>query len=138
MTIYKSKLGFATVFPLAVALLILVWVCISSHIWSPAVIVCPVGVFVIYLCRTTYYTISGNTLNVRCGFVVNTDIDIDKINSITDTNSALSAPAWSLDRIEIFYNTFDSIVISPPDKAQFIADLQAINPNITMTLKNKK
>jgi len=46
------------------------------------------------------------------------------------TNSILSAPALSFDRIEIFYNRFDSIVISPGDNAAFIADLKEINSAI--------
>jgi hypothetical protein len=30
------------------------------------------------------------------------------------------------------------VMISPPDKVQFVADLQAINPNITIAWKIKK
>ncbi|MDB5003193.1 MAG: hypothetical protein JWQ34_1418 [Mucilaginibacter sp.] len=74
---------------------------IVSHIWDALAINLLVCVFIAYLYTTTYYTITGNTLNVHCGFFYNTDIDIASIKLITETNSVLSAPAFSLDRIEI-------------------------------------
>jgi len=40
---------------------------------------------------------------------------------------------FSLDRLEIFYNRFDSVVISPEDKAGFIAELTKLNPEIEVT-----
>lgn len=138
MTVYKSKLGFATMLPLIGIVFTLSAVSISQHTWVPLVCIIALGAILLYSFRSTYYTIKDNTLNIHAGFMINTDIDIDKIKSIAETNSVLSAPAWSLDRIEIFYNTFDSVVISPPDKLQFIADLQAINPAITFEPKNKK
>ncbi|MFC3199468.1 PH domain-containing protein [Parapedobacter deserti] len=49
---------------------------------------------------------------------------------IEETRTLISAPAPSLDRLEIFYNKFDSIVISPKDKQGFIADLLKLNPEI--------
>jgi hypothetical protein len=91
--------------------------------------------FAVYLIATTYYTITGNILNVHCGFFYNTDIDIATIKSIAETNSAFSAPALSLDRIEILYNKYDSIVISPPNKTEFIAALKAINGRIEIKTK---
>jgi hypothetical protein len=42
----------------------------------------------------------------------------------------MSSPALSLDRIEIFYNKFDSVIISPKNKADFVAELKSINPAI--------
>lgn len=42
----------------------------------------------------------------------------------------LSSPALSLDRLEVFYNKFDSVIISPQNKEDFIVALQNINPAI--------
>jgi hypothetical protein len=111
---------------------------IVSHIWSALAINLLVCAFIAYLYTTTYYTITGNILNVHCGFFYNTDIDIASIKSIAETNSVLSAPALSLDRIEIFYNKYDSIVISPLNKTDFIAALKDINNTIEIKLKEKK
>ena len=66
-------------------------------------------------------------LKVKCSFFV---IDIATITKIENTNSVLSAPALSMDRIEVFYNKYDSVVISPGDKAGFIARLKETNPEV--------
>ncbi|WP_333876952.1 PH domain-containing protein [Flavobacterium sp.] len=59
-------------------------------------------------------------------------IDIMKIKKIYSTNNPLSSPALSLDRIAVTYNTFDEILISPKNRAEFIAELLKINPNIVV------
>lgn len=138
MTVYKSKLGYAIGLPLIGIVFSLSAVSIAHHTWVPLVSIVLVGAILFYGFKSTYYTIDGRTLNIHAGFMINTDIDISKIKSVTKTNSAWSAPAWSLNRIEIAYNTYDSIIISPPDIDQFVADLQAINPAITFEAKNKK
>jgi hypothetical protein len=138
MTVYRSKISSFIILSAAVPILAVGAFYISYQSWGPLGFLSLIITFVIYLYRTTYYAIKGNTLNVHSGFMINTDINIGKIKTITETSTILSAPAWSTDRIEIFYNIFDSIVISPPDKARFVADLQAINPAITMKWKDKK
>ena len=50
-------------------------------------------------------------------------ISLKDITQITPTNSKLSAPALSLDRIEITYKG-GSIVISPKDKDRFYYAIQ--------------
>ncbi|WP_188747554.1 PH domain-containing protein [Parapedobacter defluvii] len=49
---------------------------------------------------------------------------------IEETRNPISAPAPSLYRLEIFYNRFYSIAISPKDKPEFIANLIKLNPEI--------
>jgi hypothetical protein len=58
------------------------------------------------------------------------NIDIHQIKRIEETNSPLSSPAASFDRIEITYNKFDSVIISPKEKLGFIQDILQINPSI--------
>ncbi len=51
---------------------------------------------------------------------------------ITETNSILSAPAASLDRIAIYLRRqYSPVIISPENKNEFIEELQSINPDIT-------
>ena len=57
---------------------------------------------------------------------------------LTETNNLLSSPATSIDRIEILYNKFDIILVSPKDKSEFIKNLTAINSNIEVKLKGEK
>ena len=57
---------------------------------------------------------------------------------ITETNNALSSPATSLDRLEITYGKFDSVIISPKQKQEFINDITTLNPNVEVKFKNKR
>jgi hypothetical protein len=50
---------------------------------------------------------------------------------------ALSAPATSFDRLEILYNSFDTVIISPKDKSGFITHMKTINPSIEVDEKRK-
>ncbi len=77
----------------------------------------------------TYYLIDKDTLKIHCGFFNFKPIDISKVEKITKTNSILSSPAPSFDRIEVYYGD-NSIIISPKDKIKFVKDLKIINPNI--------
>lgn len=91
--------------------------------------------FIIYLYFTTVYRIIENKeLVVKVGFLMNIKIDVDKISKIQKTKNILSSPAWSLDRIEIFYNKYDSVIISPNNQAEFIQDLQKINSSIIVDI----
>jgi hypothetical protein len=55
---------------------------------------------------------------------------------ITATRSATSAPALSLDRLEINYQNTE-ILISPKDKPRFYQETQARNPNIAIDTENE-
>ena len=102
-----------------------------GSIWNGVLVVVILGVLVIPMILNTNYTITDNlTLRVKCGLFVNMVIDIDSIRKIEFTRSVLSSPALSMDRIEIFYNKFDSVIVSPDNKMEFIAKLQSINPAI--------
>jgi len=104
--------------------------------WKAALVLLPIAAFIIHIFMGTRYTITGTTLNIRAGFIVNTTVDINTIKSITETDSLLSAPANSFDRIEIAYNKYDSVIISPKNKAAFIADILAINDDIKVSYKS--
>lgn len=58
------------------------------------------------------------------------------IKNISETRNPISSPALSLDRLEIVYNRFDSVLISPADKIDFIAELLHRKPDIEVGLKN--
>lgn len=80
------------------------------------------------------YIIDQEQLIIKTGFPYKVKIDIKTIRKIRKSNSILSSPAASFDRIEILYNKYDDILISPKDRAAFIADLLEINPNIEIIL----
>ena len=127
---YRSKIGLSIVLPIAVIIGGLLIFMLILGAWPGVLIIGMVLAFIIHMFMTTYYTIDGNELYVKCGFIINTRIDIATITKIEPTNTMLSSPALSFDRIEVFYNKYDSVIISPGDKAGFIAKLQQINPAI--------
>lgn len=57
-------------------------------------------------------------------------IKIAAIRKIKETRTPISAPAPSLDRLEIFDNRFDSVIISPKNKSGFISLFNEVNPMI--------
>lgn len=87
----------------------------------------------------TYYEIDTTqaTLRIKGGIMVHETLAIKDIRKIEETNNPLSAPALSIDRLEIHFNKFDSLLISPKNKKEFIADLQQINPEINYIPKKK-
>lgn len=90
------------------------------------IVVCVLTIlFIIYMyLSTTYKIIDDRELVVKVGFLMNIKMNVDQIYKIKKTKSLISSPAWSLDRIEIFYNKYDSVIISPKNQNGFIQDLQ--------------
>lgn len=135
--VYRSKFGWA-VFLIITAILILVsWLGwnpersvlgnISTHIFSIVILV----LFTV-LSKTTRYTITAKELHIKCPPFYNKTIALDRINKVEVSRNIISSPAPSLDRIELYYDKFDSVVISPRDKFQFMEDLKQRNPSITV------
>ena len=77
---------------------------------------------------STKYTLMDSQLLVNNGFSTQR-IELADITYITPTRSAISAPALSLDRLEINYQNKE-VLISPKDKPQFYREIQARNPSI--------
>lgn len=134
MTVYRSKISWILLAPVAIVFAGLSVVIIINQDWPALLIVLLTGGYVTYLYTNTYYAIVDNALSISTGLGKLT-IDIATIKAIKETNTILSAPALSLDRIEVFYNRYDSVVISPPDKTAFITHLKTLNNNIEVTLK---
>lgn len=90
--------------------------------------------FILILSMTTRYIINENQLIVKSTWIVNERIDISKITKVEKSNSILSSPALSLDRLLVRYNKYDEVLISPKEKKEFIDELLKINP--TVEIKN--
>jgi len=75
----------------------------------------------IWLLRSTYYEISGDTLRIVSG-PYRVRIPIEMIESIEPTRSPLSSPALSLDRLRIRYGK-KQVLVSPADKRGFLRAL---------------
>ncbi len=133
---YKSKISIGLII-----LIFIVYLISISYLWfdfkiGGFITIISSIIFIIYLFSTTYYIINPTTqlLLIKSGFLVHLTINIHQIKEIKTSKNWISSPALSLDRIEILFNTYDSILISPREKKQFIQKLKQINPEIKVNL----
>ncbi|WP_289665850.1 PH domain-containing protein [Flavobacterium panacagri] len=94
-----------------------------------------VSSFIVHMFATTFYTIERDKLRIKCGFLIDFSIEIKNVKKISETFNVLSSPALSLDRLEILYGKYDTILISPKDKKRFIAAIKRINSEVEIVLK---
>ena len=78
----------------------------------------------------TDYTVNGEKLHIRCGFLFRMDLPISKIIEITHKSTILSSPALSAKRIGLKYGKTNWVYVSPKEQEEFIATLKAVNPEI--------
>lgn len=92
----------------------------------------PTAVFLIWLGFSTNYSITDKEILIKSG-PIRKSICIKDIKTISSVKNPLSAPALSLDRLEIIYgDQFNIALVSPEDKQTFIACLMTINTNIEL------
>lgn len=135
MTRYNSKIDWWLVAIICVVLIAASMSMVSGGSWVGFVINILVFAFVAHLFTTTYYTINGDDLNIRSGFIYNKTFAIHGITEISETNNPLSSPATSLDRLEIRTGEGGSVMISPKEKDKFLTHICAINPRIKVFRK---
>ncbi|MFV8270120.1 PH domain-containing protein [Flavobacterium sp. GT2N3] len=135
---YRSKLGIELII---IFLLVPVFIFFADNNNNKITAISSIGVVLLllfFLYKSTYYTVDGIILIIKSAWLVNEKLDITSITKIAETNNPISSPATSIDRIEIFYNKFDSILISPIDKEKFINHLKKIKPTIKVVYKSKR
>lgn len=133
MQIYKSKIDWWLGLPLLYPIFRSIQSIIEGEwIGYMGIIICLL--FIVFISKSTRYIITENRLIVKCMFIVNDSIEISKIRKIEKTNSILSSPALSLDRIAVFYNKYDEVYISPKDKQTFLEEILKVNPDIEIRI----
>lgn len=137
--VYKS--GFSKINILILLLPVLLVTIISFFnekdtdlvIYPPLAILAFLLVVFTILYFTTYYEIQKEVLIISM-FFYKTKIKISEIRILNYSNSFyktnLYKPGFHNKGIEILYNKYDDIFISPKNRDQFINQLLEINPNI--------
>ena len=138
MSYFKSKIGPELAIPVAVLMFTGLILSSAGNNWIGVVIIFLAMIFMLHVFLTTWYEINGNILKIKCGFLIDKEVDIDDIVSIKETFNPLSAPATSLDRLEIKLKGKDSILVSPKDKSGFISELVKIKPGIKIVMRANK
>lgn len=128
--VYTSKIDtwFALVLVAVVSVFFIVFVSVLMSGKTSAILLAIPALIVgagfpLWLMKSTNYTLSDKTLLVRCG-PFKWRVPMNEIKSVTPTSNPLSSPALSLDRLQINYGRWGSIMISPKDKEAFIQDLE--------------
>ena len=84
----------------------------------------------------TRYIIADGLLIISFGFVYKKTIPIQEITSIRSTKNPFSAPALSLKRLEINYEKYETILVSPKNRNGFLAELKKYNTTIQIINDN--
>lgn len=93
-----------------------------------------IALFMIYdMLLHTDYTIRGERLHIRCGFLFRMNLPISQISEITHKSTILSSPALSAKRIGLRYGKKNWVFISPNNQEEFISALRSINPEIQIS-----
>jgi hypothetical protein len=91
----------------------------TSEIVMTSLATIGIPIFVIWLWFSTYYVIDEKNLLIKYGPFRKT-VPLHTITSVRKTNNPLSSPALSLKRLEILYGKYDTALISPKDRDEFI------------------
>jgi hypothetical protein len=83
---------------------------------------------VFWVAATTRYKLSGEHLEIRCAFMRST-LPLRTIRRLRPTRNPQSAPALSLDRLEITHDAGIAL-ISPANRDTFISELRARCPQM--------
>jgi hypothetical protein len=135
---YKSKIDIEIFLPIMLVLFVVGLFMTLMKIWVGLLVILLLLTYIIHMLLTTQYQFIGRILKVKSGLFFNKVISIDTISKIIETKSKLSSPANSLDRLELRYNKFYSIIISPKDKVGFLKTLSELKPDIDILFKNDK
>ncbi|SFE64826.1 PH domain-containing protein [Bacillus sp. OV194] len=85
--------------------------------------------FILWMWLTTCYVVDETHLVIRFGPFKQV-ISLDTVKSVKKTMNPISSPALSLKRLEIMYDKYDMVLISPMDRNRFIEVLSQKCPNM--------
>lgn len=97
--------------------------------WVAAIVTGLTLTLVIWIFASTAYDIGPEELVVRSG-PLRARVPIASIRRVSASRTPLAGPALSLRRLEVEYGKYDTAIVSPADRAAFIAALTARNPAI--------
>lgn len=106
----------------------------GAGVWGGAVIFvicCASAGFMAWFWISTYYVLRDSELFIRNGPMKLT-IPYDSISRITPTRSWLASMATSSRRLEIKYNRYDYVHISPLDQDGFLRELKRRCPEVNV------
>jgi hypothetical protein len=121
-----SLIWLSVIIPLAIGIPLLIASDVSRSLGLALTIIgANTGLVILLLTYPLRYEILPSELTVRCG-LKRWRIPLASIQEVRPTRNSSSAPAWSLDRVQIDYwqdGKTRSLLISPKDKSAFMQEL---------------
>ena len=128
---FKSKVDLLVLLPVLLLIISAEAYLLSNKIFTGAIAVGVLAAFVVYTCIDTLYVVTrDDKLKIKSGFLYNREIYIRSIKKVKETRDHAPSPALSFDRLEISYNRYGRVVVSPNNKSEFIRELKEVNPRI--------
>lgn len=128
---FRSKIGAIAIIPIAVVLLLGAPATARAFAAGQPILAIVLSLpiaLVAWIALTTKYAITADHLAIRCAFLTSR-IPLQTITKVRPTRTILSAPALSLDRLEITHDA-GIAVISPRDRERFLAEIRARCPRV--------
>jgi hypothetical protein len=101
----------------------------TRAVWLPVSLMVLVAVIVVWVVLSTYYEFDSNVLVAHSG-PFSWRIPLKEISAVRESHSVRSGPALSMDRLEIAFGNGRVLLISPEDKAGFLAALHRRAPQL--------
>lgn len=101
----------------------------SPLLWLPVGLVFLAAMTVCWITVSTYYELQAGEFVAHCG-PFTWRIPLTEITDVRESSSVRSGPALSMDRLEIVYRGGRALMISPADKAQFLAAVRRHAPQL--------
>jgi hypothetical protein len=103
----------------------------TGLLWLPVIATVLVAAIVVWMVLSTYYEFKGDTLVAHSGPFC-WRIPLKEISAVRESGSVRSGPALSMDRLEIVFGAGRVLLISPEDKAGFLAALRRRAPQLAV------
>lgn len=101
----------------------------TSDMITTAIGTIGIPIFVIWLWLSTYYVVEEENLVIKYGPFRKT-VALRTITSVRKTTNPFSSPALSLIRLEILYGQYNTVLISPIDRDEFMRILAEKCPHM--------
>jgi Bacterial PH domain len=134
-TVFRSKVdGKLKAIGLAMPCVALFAIASSSRLatgllWLPITLTGLVAAIVVWVVLSTYYVFKDDVLVAHSG-PFSWRIPVKEISGVRESTSVRSGPALSRDRLEIAFGDGRVLLISPQDKAGFLAALRRRSPRL--------
>lgn len=133
---FKSKVDTFILLPLIAVILGAEVFMILNKILIGEIAVALIAAFAIYMYVETLYVVTvDHKLRIKSGFLYHQEIYIKSIKKLRSVKDHRAWPALSSDRLEISYNRYGKVIVSPNRKTEFIRELKEVNPRIRIEEK---